>query len=188
MGIGPLTRAVFLDRDGVLNEAVMRGGKPYPTSSEAEVHIAAEAPAALARLKARGLPLIVVTNQPDVARGAQTIEAVEAIHSRLRRELPIDDILTCFHDDADECACRKPKPGLILKGAMRHSIDPGRSFMIGDRWRDIDAGKEAGCFTIWIDRGYRERAPRCAPDVRVASLSEAVTQVLQHIDAEQNGT
>jgi D-glycero-D-manno-heptose 1,7-bisphosphate phosphatase len=187
MGIGALTRAVFLDRDGVLNDAVMRDGKPYPPASEAEVQIAAEAPAALARLKARGLPLIVVTNQPDVARGVQSVEAVEAIHNRLRRELPIDDILICFHDDADGCACRKPKPGLILNGAVRHSIDPCRSFMIGDRWRDIDAGKEAGCYTIWIDRGYGERRPARVPDARVASLSEAVTQVLQQIDAEQNG-
>ena len=172
----------------MLNEAVMRDGKPYPPASAAEVEIVADAAAALERLKARGLPLIVVTNQPDVARGTQTAEAVEAIHERIRRELPVDDVLSCFHDDADGCSCRKPKPGLILEGAERHGIDPRRSFMIGDRWRDIDAGKGAGCRTIWIDRGYRERGPSHAPDARVGSLSEAVTWILQQIDSEENGT
>jgi len=120
MGIGALNgvRGVFLDRDGVLNEAVMREGKPYPPGSAAEVKIIADAAAALARLKARGLPLIVVTNQPDVARGAQTVEEVEAIHERIRSELPVDDVLSCLHDDGDGCTCRKPKPGLILEGAI----------------------------------------------------------------------
>jgi len=185
MGIGSLG-AVFLDRDGVLNEAVVRNGKPYPPGSAGEVRIIADAPAALRRLKARGLPLIVVTNQPDVARGTQTAEAVEAIHDRLRRELPIDDVLSCFHDDPDACTCRKPLPGLILEGARRHGIAPEASFMIGDRWRDIDAGKSAGCRTVWIDRGYHERRPAQAPDAVAGSLSEAVTWILQQIDSADN--
>lgn len=191
MGVGPLkplARAVFLDRDGVLNEAVMRDGKPYPPLSAAEMRIVPDAADALRRLKARGLPLIVVTNQPDVARGTQPAAAVEAIHGRLRRELPVDDVLSCLHDDRDQCPCRKPKPGLILEGAKRHGVDPRRSFMIGDRWRDIDAGNGAGCRTIWIDRGYHERGPSHAPDIRVDSLSEAVTWILQQIDSEENGT
>jgi len=187
-GSGTAKTAVFLDRDGVLNEAVMRDGKPYPPASAAEVEIVADAATALGRLKARGLPLIVVTNQPDVARGAQTAEAVEAIHERIRRELPVDDVLSCLHDDADGCPCRKPKPGLILEGAKKYGIDPRGSFMIGDRWRDIDAGKSAGCQTVWIDRGYHERGPSIAPDARVGSLSEAVMWILQKIDAEEDGT
>ena len=188
MGIRPLTRAVFLDRDGVLNEAVVRDAKPYPPASEADVRLVADAAASLARLKEAGLPLIVVTNQPDVARGAQTLDAVEAIHRRLRRELPLDDFLTCLHDDRDRCACRKPLPGLILEGAARHGADPARSFMIGDRWRDIDAGHAAGCRTVWIDRGYRERGPAHPPDARVQSLSEAVTWILAQIASERNAT
>jgi D-glycero-D-manno-heptose 1,7-bisphosphate phosphatase len=184
----PLQGGVFLDRDGVLNQAVIRDGKPYPPAAAEDIEIVADAPAALERLKAAGLPLIVVTNQPDVARGIQTAEAVHAIHDRIRRELPVDDVLSCFHDDADECPCRKPKPGLILVGAEKYGIDPRRSFMIGDRWRDVDAGKRAGCRTIWIDRGYRERAPSQTPDARVCSLNEAVTWILQQVDSEKNGT
>lgn len=187
MGIAALSdalaRAVFLDRDGVLNEAVIRDGKPYPPATEAELRIVPDAAAALHRLKARGLRLIVVTNQPDVARGTQPAAAVEAIHQRLRSELPLDDILCCLHDDHDHCACRKPQPGLILEGAKRHGIDPRRSFMVGDRWRDIDAGTRAGCRTIWIDRGYRERGPAHPPDARVDSLTEAATWILQQVDA-----
>lgn len=191
MGVGPLSgamRAVFLDRDGVLNEAVMRDGKPYPPASAQEVRIMADAPVALARLKARGLALIVVTNQPDVARRTQDASAVEAIHQRIRGALPVDDILSCFHDDGDGCDCRKPKPGLIVEGALRHGVDARRSFLIGDRWRDIDAGRLAGCRTVWIDRGYRERGPTEAADARVASLGEAVSWILEQIDSEEHGT
>ena len=184
MGIGSLKRAVFLDRDGVLNQAVIRDGKPYPPQSEAQVEVVAGAAAALGRLKALGLPLIVVTNQPDVARGTQKAEAVEAIHRRLRRELPVDEFLSCYHDDADGCACRKPKPGLILEGAARYGADPARSFLIGDRWRDVEAGQAAGCRTIWIDRGYRERGPARPPDARVSSLEEAVEWIVGQIDSQ----
>jgi D-glycero-D-manno-heptose 1,7-bisphosphate phosphatase len=173
MGVGALKAAVFLDRDGVLNESVVRDGKPYPPDSAEEVRIVADAPEALARLKALDLPLIVVTNQPDVARGRQTANAVERIHDRLRQALPVDDFLSCFHDDRDGCGCRKPKPGLILEAAARHGIDPRQSFLIGDRWRDIDAGRAAGCATIWLDRGYRERGPAEPPDATVRSLTEA---------------
>jgi D-glycero-D-manno-heptose 1,7-bisphosphate phosphatase len=182
MGIGRAVTlsAVFLDRDGVLNEAIVRDGKPYPPASAAELKIIPDAAASLARLKASGLPLIVVTNQPDVARGTQTMAAIDEINDLLRRALPIDDFLTCAHDDRDQCACRKPKPGLILEGAARHGADPARSFMVGDRWRDIEAGKSAGCRTIWIDRGYRERRPE-APDARVGSLAEAVEWILGQI-------
>ena len=181
MGIGALKAGVFLDRDGVLNEAVVRDGKPYPPNSAEEVRIVPDAPAALARLKALGLILVVVTNQPDVGRGRQTAQAVEEINRRLRRELPVDDFLTCFHDDGDKCECRKPRPGLILKGAEQHGIDLTRSFMIGDRWRDIDAGKAAGCRTIWIDKGYRERRPTAQPDVRVQRISDAAAWIEQQL-------
>lgn len=181
MGIGPLNRAVFLDRDGVLNDAVIRDGKPYPPPTAEAVSVAADAPAALARLKSLGLLLLVITNQPDVARGTQTAEAVESIHGRLRRELPLDDFVSCFHDDRDACSCRKPKPGLILAAAARHSVDPTRSFLIGDRWRDIEAGQAAGCRTVWIDRGYRERGPSLPPDARVQSLAEAAAWIARQI-------
>jgi D-glycero-D-manno-heptose 1,7-bisphosphate phosphatase len=185
MGIGALRAAVFLDRDGVLNESVVRDGKPYPPASAAETQLVEGAREALAKLKTLGLRLIVVTNQPDVARGTQTAEAVEAIHDLLRRELPVDDFISCFHDDRDACPCRKPKPGLIHIGAERHGVDPSISFMVGDRWRDIDAGRAAGCRTVWIDRGYKERGPSAPPDAHVFSIAEAADWIGKRAGSSQ---
>jgi transaldolase len=171
-------RAVFLDRDGVLNRAVVRAGKPHPPASAADVQIFEDALPSLERLKAAGYLLIVVTNQPDLARGAATRDAVDAIHQTLRSRLPLDDIFMCEHDDADDCGCRKPQPGLLLKAAAAHGIDLRSSFMVGDRWRDIDAGAAAGCRTIWIDRKYQEQPPAAEPEARVMSLSQAATCIL----------
>ena len=173
-----LRSAVFLDRDGVLNEAVVRNGKPHPPATAADMRIPAGTAEALARLKERDFLLLVVTNQPDVARGIQQRQAVEEMGSRLRAELPLDDVLTCYHDDQDGCDCRKPRPGLMTCAAQRYGIDLSHSYLIGDRWRDVDAGSNAGCKTVWIDRGYAEQAPASVPDARVGSLPEAVDWIL----------
>jgi D-glycero-D-manno-heptose 1,7-bisphosphate phosphatase len=169
--------AVFLDRDGVINRAVVRDGKPYPPASLAEVEILPGVPEALGELKRAGFALIVVTNQPDVARGTQSRAVVDAIHARLQAELPLDAIYGCFHDDGDHCACRKPAPGLLLDAALHHDLNLGKSFMVGDRWRDTEAGAAAGCRTVFVDHQYRERQPLTF-DVKVASLPEAVTWIL----------
>jgi len=168
--------AVFLDRDGVVNDAVVRSGKPYPPASVGELSVLPDVAPALGRLKAAGYRLVVVTNQPDVARGRQRREVVEAINAALAARLPIDEFRVCYHDDIDHCQCRKPLPGLLLQ-APDHDL--GRSVMIGDRWRDIEAGQRARVrATILIDHGYDEG---CAvdPDVRVASLGEAADWVLR---------
>ena len=166
-------KTVFLDRDGVINLAIVRDGKPYPPRSVHELQINPDAYSTLPLLKSLGFLLIVVTNQPDVSRGTQTREAVEAIHAELQSKLPLDDFLTCYHDQAELCQCRKPLPGLILEAVARHEVILGDSFLVGDRWRDIDAGFAAGVQTIWIDYGYRERAPDHIPSARVTSLLEA---------------
>lgn len=173
-----MRRAVFLDRDGVLTVALVRDGRAYAPVVPAEMEIDADAPTALARLKVAGFLLIVVTNQPDVARGTTRREDVESMHATLRAALPLDAIFVCYHDDRDACHCRKPKPGMLLAAAAAHRIDLARSFMVGDRWRDIDAGASAGCRTIRIDRGYDERAPEHPPDARVDSLRAAADWIL----------
>jgi D-glycero-D-manno-heptose 1,7-bisphosphate phosphatase len=181
MGIGAVKaepRAVFLDRDGVLNEAIVRDGKPYPPAGLEELKIYPEASGALARLKQAGYLLIVVTNQPDVAKGTQSRQGVEVLNAAIGAALPIDEFLVCWHDDSDQCDCRKPKPGLVLMAAARYGIGLDRSFLIGDRWRDIDSGAAAGVRTVLIDRGYRERAPGNAPDFRTDSISTAVDWIL----------
>jgi D-glycero-D-manno-heptose 1,7-bisphosphate phosphatase len=174
-----MPKAVFLDRDGVLNEAIERAGKPHAALRPADLKIYPEAAPALARLKAAGYLLIVVTNQPDVARGEQTREAVDEMNAHLRAALPVDDVLVCWHDDKDNCPCRKPKPGMILEGAARWGVDLAMSFMVGDRWRDIDSGANAGVRTVLIDRGWKERGPDHAPDVKVSGIAEAAEWILQ---------
>ncbi len=179
-------KAVFLDRDGVVNKTVVRGGKPYPPSSPAEVEIVDGAPEALSRLREAGFLLIVVTNQPDVARGTQSRELVEAMNARLMEELPLDEFRVCYHDDADRCGCRKPEPGLLLDAAREHAIDLAASYMVGDRWRDIEAGSRAGTRTVFIDYGYRETSPEHY-DRNVASLVEAVEWILSQEKEKRNG-
>ena len=167
--------AIFLDRDGVLNAAVVRNGKPFPPSTVDELRVLPDVEDALARLKAAGYRLVVVTNQPDVARGAQTREGVEAINSALGAQLPIDEFRVCYHDDRDGCACRKPKPGLLLR-EPRHDL--ARSAIVGDRGKDVEAGVQAGVgTTVFIDRGYDEPL-HAKPDAAVHSLSEAVDWIL----------
>jgi D-sedoheptulose 7-phosphate isomerase len=177
-GSGKLRPAVFLDRDGVINRAVMRDGKPFPPSSLEELELQPGVSSALLDLKAHGFDLFVITNQPDVARGRQTREAVEAIHKALASSLPIDGIFVCYHDDADRCTCRKPRPGLLIEAQRKHNIDLSRSFMVGDRWRDIDAGHSAGCKTVLIDYGYQEKTPAQPPDATVRSLREAADWII----------
>jgi D-glycero-D-manno-heptose 1,7-bisphosphate phosphatase len=168
---------MFLDRDGVINRAVIREGIPCPPASLNELEILPGVPAALNALKAGGYQLVVVTNQPDVARGSTSLQLVGDIHARLADTLALDAILTCFHDDSDDCECRKPKPGLLLQAARELSLDLASSFMIGDRWRDVEAGRRAGCRTFYVDQGYEERMPVCT-DFRVDSLSQAAGVVL----------
>jgi transaldolase len=179
MGIHALKRrAVFLDRDGVINRTIVRGGKPYPPADLSELFILPGVREALERLRRAGFKLIVVTNQPDVARGTQTCQTVEALHAALLAQgLPIDSFQTCYHDDADACNCRKPAPGLLLEAAQAHDLDLAASFIVGDRWRDIEAGRRAGCTTIFIDYLYAE-PERSRPDVRVTSLAEATEWIL----------
>lgn len=170
-------RAVFLDRDGIINRAFLRDGRPYPPRDLSELEILPHVPEALQALKAAGFDLIVVTNQPDVARGTVTRDAVEAIHNRLLAELPLDRVAACFHDDQDACDCRKPKPGMLRMMAKERGIDLSRSFMVGDRSRDIEAGIAAGCKTIFIDYGYAEPSPAAKANYVCRTLFEAAAWI-----------
>lgn len=172
-----LKRAVFLDRDGVINEGIVRDGKPYPPQSVEALRLLAGVEQAVGALKDHGFALVVVTNQPDVRTGVQRREAVLEMHRRLMDWLPLDAIKACYHTDEDDCSCRKPKPGMINEAAEELAIDPKASFMVGDRWRDIGAGNAAGCRSFYIDYGYNERRP-VGDYVTVLDLPEAVEIIL----------
>jgi D-glycero-D-manno-heptose 1,7-bisphosphate phosphatase len=168
-------RAVFLDRDGVINRPLIRAGKPHPPGNLNEFEVLPGVREACQLLKKLGFLLIVATNQPDVGRRTQVREAVETIHAWLMGQLPIDRVMTCFHGGAaygDPCECRKPRPGMLLQAAEALNIDLPKSFMIGDRWRDVDCGFNAGCKTVFVDWGYQEPLKR-QPDYRAGNLLEA---------------
>jgi D-glycero-D-manno-heptose 1,7-bisphosphate phosphatase len=175
--VSGLYRAVFLDRDGVINPSVVRDGKPYPPSTIEDFEIYPEVAEACRRLKKAGYLLVVATNQPDVGRGTQSQAVVEAMHAKMCAALPIDRVEVCYHSGHSPCACRKPSPGMLLQAAQALSIDLFRSFMVGDRWRDIDCGHAAGCVTVFIDRGYSEEL-RQKPDFIAKNLGLAADLIL----------
>jgi len=170
---------VFLDRDGVLLRTAVEGGTPHPAADVAAAEILPGVGEALRRLKAHGFLTIVVSNQPDVARGKQPRQRVEEINAWLGRELELDACYVCYHDDPDGCACRKPRPGLLLAAARDFGIELAGSYMVGDRWRDVDAGAAAGCRTILIDYAYGERSPEHPPWVKLSNLSQAADWILR---------
>lgn len=172
------TPAVFLDRDGVINANLERNGRPVAPRSLAEFRLLPGVEEAVWRLKRRGYALVVVTNQPDVADGLTPRATVDAMHDIIRASLAIDDIRTCFHNDAAGCDCRKPKPGMILQAAAEHGIALAQSYVVGDRWRDIAAGRAAGCRTIFIDYGYKQDRPN-HPHMVARSLAEATELILR---------
>jgi transaldolase len=177
---GPgLRPAVFLDRDGVLNEPTLIGNRPHPPADAEGLLLTVGAKEACQRLRNAGLLLVVVTNQPDVARGNQSAAGVDQINLALRRQIELDAIFVCPHDDADGCACRKPRPGMLLEAARQLGIDLAQSVMVGDRWRDVEAGRHAGCATVLVQRHYDETPPGPV-DLVVGALAEAVPWILHH--------
>ena len=172
-----LARAVFLDRDGVLNRAVVREGRPFPPATAEALEILPGVPEAVRRLHDAGFLVIGATNQPDVSRGTQRREVVDAMNALLMASMPITDIRVCFEDD-DDCPRRKPNPGLLLEAAADYGIELSASFMVGDRWRDVEAGRRAGCQTVFLDLGYAERPPALPADHTTIDLPSAVAWIL----------
>ena len=173
----PPRPAVFLDRDGVLNRTFIRDGVSHPPQTLEQFELLPGVADAARRLAEAGWPLVVVTNQPDVARGNQTRQTIEAMHRVLHERLPLLDVLCCYHDTADRCECRKPRPGMLLEAARRWRLDLRRSFVVGDRWSDVAAGQAVGCRTVLVWTPH-SGAERCHPDHTVHDLAEAAAWIL----------
>jgi D-glycero-D-manno-heptose 1,7-bisphosphate phosphatase len=172
-------KAVFLDRDGVINQAIVRDGKPYPPKSLKSLKIISGVNDSLQSLISNGWKVIVVTNQPDPARGFTSRREVEKINDHIKQVLSITEVFTCYHIDKDRCYCRKPKAGLLIFAAKKYKINLNNSYMIGDRWKDIEAGNRAGCKTFFIDYSYKEKKP-VNFTYQVKSFNEAVKIILKN--------
>lgn len=168
-------RAIFLDRDGVINKVVFRDGKPTAPWRLADFEIEAGVEEALERLRAAGFKLFVVTNQPDVARGLLPPQALRMMMEKLVATLAVDGVRVCPHDDPDHCECRKPRPGMLVDLAGEHDLALTECYIIGDSWKDALAGKAAGCRSILLDRPYNQGDPA---DYRAADLGQAVAFIL----------
>jgi D-glycero-D-manno-heptose 1,7-bisphosphate phosphatase len=182
-----LRPAIFLDRDGVLVVPQFGERRSYAPRRIEDFRLYPEAAASLQRLKRAGFLLAVVTNQPDVGNGLTPRSQVDAMHEIMMRELPVDALRACFHRQGDDCACRKPKPGMILEIADEFGVDLARSFMVGDRGSDVEAGRAAGCTTVFIDLGYAEPAP-VAPDFTVDSVAQAADVIIEHALTRQEAS
>ena len=167
--------AVFFDRDGVINKVILRDDKPFSPRKLEEFIFNDGIQDIVSRLKANGYRAIVISNQPDLARGHITQETLDLMTERVKQEIPFDDVFICPHDDGDQCACRKPKPGMILEAAKKWKIDLRASYVIGDTWKDMEAGKTAGCTTVLLDAVYNQNVPS---DFRLKSLAEAAAVIL----------
>lgn len=174
-----MNRAVFLDRDGVLNCTVIKNGKPYPPTSIENIKIIDGVYESISKLKMKNWKIIVVTNQPDVRRLITTKQNVEEINNFLMLNLGIEQFYTCYHDDIDMCECRKPKPGMLLAASKKNNIALDNSYLVGDRWSDIEAGNKVGCKTIFIDYNYNEKKP-INYNHKVKSLKEATKIILKN--------
>ena len=168
-----MKKAIFLDRDGVINKAIVKNGLPTPPNLLDELKILPGVKESILKLKKLNFVCIIVTNQPDVSRGKINKNTVIKINNFLKKKIKLDDIFVCYHDDKDNCNCRKPKPGLLLQAGKKWNVDFKKSFMIGDRWRDIQSGEKAGCKTIYLDYNYRDKKPK-NPDFVTDTLLNAV--------------
>lgn len=173
-----MKRAIFLDRDGVINEVKVVLGIPYPPKNLGEVKVINGVRKAIKLFYKHDYVIVVVSNQPDVARKVTSMESVNIINQYLMQQLGLKYFYTCFHDDADLCKCRKPKPGLLKLAAKELELDLGKSIIIGDRWRDIEAGHAAGCKCYFIEYNYEEKPPK-PPYTKVSSLIEAAHLILE---------
>lgn len=169
-----MKKAIFLDRDGVLNKTIFKMGKPRAPYSLEEFELLPGVEEAIRKLKSKGYLLIVVTNQPDVSRGWVSLDKVHEVNNEIKRILKVDDLKACFHDSKDNCECRKPRPGMLLESARNFEINLTGSFMIGDRESDVEAGMSAGCKTILIGQ---DEVCSVMPHYRGNSLLEVVQYI-----------
>ena len=168
-----LSKAFFLDRDGVINKSFLQKGKPVAPTKLADFKIIKDVKKSLIYLKAKGYLTIIVSNQPDLRKGLLNKSVLKKMNRKLKEELKIDDIFICEHMSIDRCDCRKPKLGMILNAKKKWNIDLKNSYLIGDRWRDIYLANKLNIKCFYIDNNYKEKKPK-KYNYKVISLFHAI--------------
>jgi len=170
-----MKKAVFIERDGVLNQAFVNGRQQVGPASLAEFRLQEGVLPLLARLKEAGFLLLVTTNQPGIARGDLSRRELDRMHDQLRRLIPVDDIFICPHDDPDRCPCRKPRPGLFQEARCKWQLNMNASFVVSDKWQDVEAARSAGCTSILIRSAWNGAAH---PDLILQDFGSVVEKIL----------
>ena len=172
-------KAIFFDRDGVLNAIKRINNKPFPPDNVDELELFPDVRDKLKFLKKLGFYLFLVTNQPDYKRGKQLKKNIVKINSLVKSFYQLDDTFTCWHAYDGQCECRKPKPGMIINASLKYKIYTSKSFMIGDRWKDIEAGNKAGCRSIFLDYNYDEKKPD-KYDYSTNSIQDSIDWIIKN--------
>lgn len=153
-------KAFFFDRDGILNKSILKKNKPYSPRNLRELILNFELVEFIKKLKKKNFKIIVITNQPDIKSGKLSKYTLRIINLIIKKKFYIDDFFICIHGRNENCHCRKPKPGLIIKASKKWNINLKESFFVGDRLKDMRAGEIVGCNTIFIDYDYDETKPK----------------------------
>ena len=177
-----MKRAVFIERDGILNEAKAGPKHQITPLTLEEFRVNVKAKGLIRELKTRGFVLIATTNQPGLSRGYQSRRELDRMHDLLRRTFPLDDILVCPHDESDQCPCRKPRPGLLIEAAFKWHLNLDHSFVISDKWFDAEAARTAGCTSLllqspWIGQGHHDFV---LPDLK--AIVQKIIQLKQQLE------
>ena len=171
-----MKRAVFIERDSILNEVRSGPKQQIPPMGLEDFKIISEAAEPLKKLKAVGFVLIATTNQPGLSRGDQSRRELDRMHDMLRRSFPLDDIMLCPHDEADQCPCRKPRPGLLIEAAFKWHLNLDHSFVVSDKWQDAEAARSAGCTSLLVNSPWIKQVHR---DFVLPNLGSIVDKILR---------
>lgn len=177
-----MKRAVFIERDAILNEVRTGPKHQVPPLTLEEFKINQQAKDPLLKLKGAGFVLVATTNQPGLSRGYQSRRELDRMHEVLRRSFPLDDLMVCPHDETDHCPCRKPRPGLLIEAAFKWHLNLDHSFVISDKWQDAEAARTAGCTSVllkspWVGQVHHDFV---LPDLK--SIADKILRLKQQLE------
>src|SRR2546425_1474666 len=177
-----MKRAVFIERDGILNEVGVGPKNPIVPLTLEEFRIKKEAEPSLKKLKKAGFVLIVTSNQPGLSRGYQSRRELDRMHDLVKRCFPIDDLMICPHDESDHCPCRKPRPGLLIEAAFKWHLNLDHSFVISDKWQDAEAARTAGCTSLLLKSPYVGQVHHDFVLSDLETIVEKILRLKQHVE------